>query len=503
MNFNERIHSIIHSEPQARAMEWKGRWWTRGQLAQFTAAFEDALSNRGIAADRGIAMAGRNRPTHCFAILSLQANARPISMLYAFQAAESLARDLTQTRFAVLVIDERDWSEPVRQAANDSGTVVIVLGASPDEGFRVIDPRIQAPAQAVHRLPGPGIEILSSGTTGLPKRLFHPINRLFRSLEGMPPSPDGKPELVMWPVSGIGGNMTLASAMIKGVPFILLERFTAEEAADAVKRHQLPALVLTPTMVRMLYDANIPPEDLASLKVIMGGSGPLDPDLQDKVEKRYRVPIIWAMGATEFCGTIIAWSPDLHRDYRQTKRGSAGKVLRGCRIRIVAQDSDEDLPTNEVGRLIVQVDAVGPDWIVTNDLARIDEDGFVFFTGRADSAIDRGGFKIVPEKLCEVLRAHPKVAEAAVVGIPDPRLGELPVAVVERKPGEQPQPAELEAHMRAHLAAPQIPVHFIIVDALPYTASTKVALGEVRAMVADIMAARAAGASPKVPTPPH
>lgn len=488
MDFNERIKSVLLSEPQARAMEWNGRWWTRGQLADFAAAFEDVLSRRDVSQNSGIAVAGRNRPTHCFAMLSLQAYARPISMLYAFQTPEALARDLSTTRFAVLVIDEQDWSEAARQAANASGTIVIVLGALPDDHFRVIDPQFRAPASAVHRLPGPGVEILSSGTTGLPKRLFHPINRLLRSLDGTPPTPGGRPELVMWPVSGIGGNMMLASAMIKQVPFVLLEKFTATDAADAIKRHQLPGIALTPTMVRMLYDADIPADDLSSLQAVYVGSGMLDPELQDKMEERYGVPIIMAMGATEFCGTIIAWSLDLHRQYSRSKRGSAGKVLPGCRVRITDQGTGEDLPVGEIGRLVVQVDVVGPDWMVTNDLARIDQDGFVFFSGRADGAISRGGFKIVPEKLCEILRAHPMVAEAAVVGIPDERLGEVPVAVVERKPGVRPKPAELEEHMRAHLASPQIPVRFIVVDALPYTASTKVALGDVRAMVAEIMA---------------
>ena len=484
MNFDERINSVMHSDPDARVMEWHGRWWTRGHLATFAAALEDVLTSRGIARDAGIAVAARNRPAHCFTILSLQANSRPISMLYAFQTPDSIARELSNTRFAALIIDEQDWSEAARQASNESGTLAIVLGALPDDGLGVVDPEVAVTAEAVHRLPGPGIEILSSGTTGLPKRLFHPINRLFRSLDGMPATPGGKPDIVSWPVSGIGGNMMLASAMIKEVPFVLLEKFTPEGAADAIKRHRLPVLVLTPTMLRMLYDADVPPDDLSSIEVIFGGSGPLDPDLQDKAEKRFGVPVIWAMGATEFCGTIIAWSLPLHREHGETKRGSAGKVLPGCRIRIVDQNSGDDLSLNEVGRLVVQVDAVGPDWMVTNDLARIDDDGFVFFTGRADGAIIRGGFKIVPEKLCEVLRAHPKVAEAAVVGVPDERLGEVPVAVIEPKRDQRPEPAELEAHMRAHLASPQIPVRFLIVDALPYTASTKVALGDVRAMVA-------------------
>lgn len=493
MNIGERIASIIRSQPDQPVMDWKGRWWTRGQLAAFDHMLEGALRIRGIEQDMGIAIAGRNRPTHCFALLSLQANERPISMLYAFQAAESLARDLASTRFAAVLIDEQDWTEPVAAAADASGTVAFVLGPLPDDGFRIVEPETPVGA-AAYRLPGPGIEILSSGTTGLPKRLFHPANRLFRSLDGKPPAPDAKPEALMWPLSGIGGNMTLATAMIRGVPFVLFEKFSPEEVAAAVKRHGLTSLSVTPTMVRMLYDADIPREDLASLTYIIGGAGPLDPDLHDRFEERYGVPLIWAMGATEFCGTIVAWNMDLRRDYWGTKRGSSGRTLPGCTVRIVDADATDpatagSLPVDAVGRMVVKVDAVGPEWIVTNDLARIDADGFIFLTGRADSAIIRGGFKIVPEKLCQVLRAHPDVAEAAVIGIDEPRLGQVPVAVIEPRAGRDPAPGALEAHMRAHLAAPQIPVRFFIVDRLPYTASTKVALGDVRKLVAQLMPA--------------
>lgn len=491
MNISEQIADILRTEPERPVMEWRGQWWTRGQLASFSKELETIFSRYGVTKDMAVALAGRNRPAHAFAHIALLAAARPISMLYAFQSAESLARDLISTRFAALVIDEQDWAEHLQAAASTSGTVAILLPSLPDQGLRVIEPPVRVSADAAYRLPETGIEILSSGTTGLPKRLFHPSSRLFRSLAGGFATPGEKPEIVMWPLSGIGGNVSLAAAMVKGVPFILLEKFTPQDVVDAIRRHELTWLPFTPTMVRMFYDADIPPEHLASIDAFMGGSGPLDPDLQDKFEARYGKPLIWAMGATEFCGTIIAWSIDLHHEFRQSKRGSAGRVLPGCQLRITEPDTGEVLPTAEVGRLEVQTDAVGPEWIITNDLARIDEDGFVFFTGRADGAINRGGFKIVPEKVCEILRLHPKVAEAAVVGVADERLGEVPVAVVEPKPGQDISSEELETHIRGHLPAPSIPVRFFIVDTLPYTASTKVAIGEVRKIVAEKMAAAA------------
>ncbi|CAN5283968.1 hypothetical protein BH10PSE13_BH10PSE13_14400 [soil metagenome] len=488
VDISKRIADIMESGPDEPVMEWQASWWTKGQLAAYSRNFEAALEDLSIDKGAAVAFAARNRPTHCFILLSLLANARPVSMLYAFQSAESLARDIRATRFAALVLDAQDWSEPVAQAADEAGTCVFILPPLPDQPPRIVRPQRQADAAAVHRTPGPGIEILSSGTTGMPKRIFHPSSILFRAIAGTVVTPSGKPEFVYWPLSGIGGTLHLAIAMVKGAPFIPFEKFVVADVVDAIKRYEITTMSLTPTMVRMIYDANVPAEDFASLTAFFGGSGPLDPDLQDKMEARYGKPVIWAMGATEFCGTIIAWSLDLHKEYSKTKRGSAGRLLPGCAMRIMDPETDTELPRGALGRADVRVDEVGPDWIRTNDLALIDEDGFVFFKGRADGAIIRGGFKIVPEKLCETLRLHPLVGEAAVVGVPDDRLGHVPVAVVEPKAGETPSVEILDAHMRAHLAAPQIPVRYFIVDRLPYTASTKVSLREVREMVSGWMA---------------
>lgn len=482
VKISDRVAEVIHSEPEKGVMEWHNQWFTRGQLSAFAKELDGVLQARGITVDKGIALAGRNRPSHCFASLTLLSTGRPISMLYAFQAAESLARDLTETRFAALIIDEQDFAPLVREAANRSGTTVIVLRPLPTDGFEVIDPDTPV-GDAAYSLPGAGIEILSSGTTGLPKRLFHPASRLFRVLEGKEPVAEGNPEMVMWPVSGIGGNMQLASAMIRGVGFTLIEKFDAHEIADAIERTGLNMFGVTPTMLRMFLDADIPPHKIKSLQQVIGGAGPLDPDLIDLFEARYGIPVLWAMGATEFCGTIISWSLDLYRKHWKEKRLSSGKALPGCSLRITDLETGEELPANATGRLEAKVDSIGPDWIVTNDIARIDEDGFVFFEGRADGAIVRGGFKIVPEKVCQVLRKHPDVAEAAVIGIPDERLGEVPVAVIEPRPGHEVDTASVDQHLRGHLASPQIPVRYIVVDKLAYTASTKVAVGEVRKMV--------------------
>jgi acyl-CoA synthetase (AMP-forming)/AMP-acid ligase II len=118
----------------------------------------------------------------------------------------------------------------------------------------------------------------------------------------------------------------------------------------------------------------------------------------------------------------------------------------------------------------------------TADLARIDADGFLYIVGRADQTIVRGGFKIHPEHVKAVLERHPAVSAAAVLGVPDARLGAVPVAVVEPLPGRALDRETLLAHAGGHLARYELPVRVRFVDSLPRTVSGKVDLSAARAL---------------------
>jgi acyl-CoA synthetase (AMP-forming)/AMP-acid ligase II len=132
-----------------------------------------------------------------------------------------------------------------------------------------------------------------------------------------------------------------------------------------------------------------------------------------------------------------------------------------------------------------QLEGGGEGWVRTTDLARLDAEGFLFLEGRADDAILRGGFKIAPGEVARALERHPAVREAAVVGLPDPRLGEVPAAAVELEPGaEAPGEEELLAFARERLAGYQVPVRIRVVQALPRTPSLKVSRPAVRELLA-------------------
>jgi acyl-coenzyme A synthetase/AMP-(fatty) acid ligase len=133
------------------------------------------------------------------------------------------------------------------------------------------------------------------------------------------------------------------------------------------------------------------------------------------------------------------------------------------------------LPPGQEGILEVMTPRIGDAWIRTSDLAVVDEDGFLFHRGRADGAIMRGGFKVLPETVERALLLHPAVAAAAVVGLADARLGQVPAVAIQAKRGsERPSASELEQHLRDHTFATHIPVAWQFVDDLPRTASLKI-----------------------------
>ena len=148
----------------------------------------------------------------------------------------------------------------------------------------------------------------------------------------------------------------------------------------------------------------------------------------------------------------------------------------GVRLQVVDEDGNV-VPTGQTGRLQVASPQVGSSaeaWVTTSDLAHLDDDGYLYLDGRADDVIIRGGFKIAPETVARALRTHPAVLDASVAGLPDTRLGQIPVAAVELRDGASPGPEELREHCRESLTPYEVPAEVFIVDELPRGAALKV-----------------------------
>ena len=495
------ISTVLTLDPQAVAVESSvGQSpWRWSELAAAATAIEDSLRRAGVEPEMPVGWVAHNRVAAVAAFISLVANGRMVVPLRPRQSSATLPRELTEQRLKAVIADADDWStEGAVSAARAAGSFGLTVTATPTLAVHVV-PDLAHPGSGPHRPPMPGyvLERLTSGTTGAPKRIPVLESVLLPSLRsGEQAAERGaasesealrlktSPAILLKPFSHAGGLFGLLLALYQARPMVLIEKFSPEEWAAAIAQYAPKAASLVPAMIQMVLQAGIPPESLRSLKAIRSGTAPLDTALQTEFETRYGIPILIDYGAAEFIGGVAGWTLADHRQFSNTKRGSVGRPRRDVQLKVTSTDGAHELPTGESGILHIKCDRFAPDWIRTNDLASIDPDGFVFLQGRADDAINRGGFKILPEEVAAVLRRYPGVRDAAVIGRPDARLGQVPIAAIEMAPQvPAPDPAQLEAFAREHLTAYMIPKEFHFVAALPRTASLKVSRPDLKVML--------------------
>jgi long-chain acyl-CoA synthetase len=332
------------------------------------------------------------------------------------------------------------------------------------------------------------VRMLTSGTTGPPKRIDLTYEMLARSVIGSEPERSASPTavrrgvaIVNAPMVHIGGVFRVLQCVCEARPFALLDRFEIKQWADAVRRHRPRAVSLVPAALRTVLHSDLTRDDLASIRAVTSGTAPLSAEDADAFTEKFGIPVLTSYAATEFGGGVAGWTLAGYQQYWQAKRGSVGRPSLGAQLRVV-DDDGAPLGPDQAGLLEVKPGQLGPsaEWMRTTDMARIDEDGFLWILGRADQAIIRGGFKVMPDDVRTALEHHPAVRGAAVVGRPDDRLGETPVAMVELRDAASADAAALVEFLRARLARYEIPTDIAIVDQLPRTPSGKADLRAVR-----------------------
>lgn len=333
----------------------------------------------------------------------------------------------------------------------------------------------------------PGIAIVSftSGTTGRPKpielqssaviRLMDTIIstvRKAREITERPPMPHVIPvSTSLW-----AGIYNVIFAVRTGSPALLMPKFDALEYARVVRKYQIASTVIPPAAITMLNDEPAI-ESLDPLKIVRSITAPLSPLQARRFYERFGVMVLNGYGQTEVGGEIVGWTA---RDFREhtDKLGAVGRPYEGVELRFGDKDvlwvrTAYTASLDPAGRLGDRLDGDG--FFRTGDIARLDEDGFLWIEGRESDMINRGGLKVFPAEVEEVLLLSDAVADAAVVGVPDARLGEVPTAFVVPPDGSEPPSADdLEQLCRQHLAPFKVPVAFEALEALPRSEVGKV-----------------------------
>jgi long-chain acyl-CoA synthetase len=337
----------------------------------------------------------------------------------------------------------------------------------------------------------------TSGTTGRPKAVllrhsgtltgFDAILDRLRATSSAATGAKRNPTPNLIPVSLAlwAGIYNTLFAFRVGAPVVLLERFTTRAFVETIKKLNIRSTVLAPAMINMLNDD---PEvtDLAPLRFVRSITAPLRKEEAERFYRQFGIPVLNSYGQTELGGEVVGWSASDVRTFGSSKLGSAGRPHGGIDIKI-RDPEGAVLEAGQPGEIWVSSPFVMrgyadsthsmdgrlvDGYLRTGDLGHLDSDGFLWVHGRETDLINRGGLKVSPEEVEEVLRSHPDVADACVAGVPDPRLGEVPYAwIVALKDFD---PNTLAEWCRQQLAPYKVPVGFSTIDEIPRSEIGKV-----------------------------
>lgn len=481
-SISDALGRLWLADDSAKMLERDGQWISWGRIRTLAEQLDDRLSAAGCAAGGRVAVVLGNRMESVAALIAILRADRTLVTISPLQPVGRLSTDLVATNASFVLAPGGLWSADLfTSAVNELGAAAWSL----DEGALV--QRSEWSDEPFPGDPTVAVEMLTSGTTGAPKRI--PLSRvqLEASLsaalrhnhrpDGSERAPlTGKAGLVILPIVHIGGLWGLLQNLVTARPFVLFERFTLAAWRSAVAEHRPVLVSLPPPALRAVLDSDITREELSSVRAVNVGTSPADPVVVDAFYEKFGIAVLIVYGATEFSGAVAGWTL---RDFRarwSEKRGSVGRPFPGVRLQ-VTDDEGQVLSAGQTGRLQVSSpQAGGPvdGWVTTSDLAHLDEDGYLYIDGRADDVIVRGGFKVMPDTVIRALRSHPAVHDAAVAGLADTRLGQIPVAAAELLSGASVTPEELRVHCRSSLTPYEVPAEIHIVDALPRGAALKV-----------------------------
>lgn len=478
---SQRICDVFSLQPDAPALEYEDQWLSWRQLADIAGMVGTFIHEHADGPQAQIGMLLRNRPAQVAAFLGVLVAGGTVVVINPSRGDERTKADLSTLRLPLVI------GEP-----GDVVTLATTVGAAtvasiPDPAEPVLTAVGMHHPDADVR-PGVAVRMLTSGTTGPPKRVDLTYDMLAHSVMGpehdRPPPPTQLRRgvaIINSPLVHIGGVFRVLQCVVEARPFVLLERFQLDRWAEAVRKHRPRAVSLVPAALRIVLHSDLRREDLQSIRAVTSGTAPLSADDADAFTAKFGIPVLTSYAATEFGGGVASWTLADYQKYWQVKRGSVGRATLGSQMRVVADDGTP-LGSDQVGLLEVKPGQLGPatDWLRTTDVARIDADGFLWIVGRADQAIIRGGFKVMPDDVRIALETHPAVAAAAVVGQPDARLGETPVAMVELRTARSTDAAALRDYLRNRLAAYEIPTEIAVVEEIPRTPSGKADLSAIR-----------------------
>lgn len=454
-----------------------------------TARLASVLRERGVGRGDRVGLYLPSTPLMAVAFWACQRlGAIPAPVSAMFRHAE-LRKIIAHTQMKAIVADASTW--PYFSAIRDEFPALAhCLVADPAAGPADLGALMAAASATFEDEPVDPRDVaclfFTSGTTGSPKGTAQTHFSIVSTLRDMMVSHRNRfgREVYVCAVplfTNFGLNVTLNLCLYGGGSIVLHERWDTRRVLADIALHRATYFGGTPTMyVYIVNEYEQASHDLTSLRVCTTGGSPVPQPVIERFEALSGARVTQVYGSTETCGQNV-----MEPTAGVRKRGSAGLPVGSSRIRVVDDDGRE-VATGQIGEIIIGGDCVAAGYWQdeaatreaftaegwrSGDLGYVDEDGYLFIVDRKKDVIIAGGHNVYPLEVETVLYRHPAVAMCAVVGVPDPSKGEIPVAVVVLHPGSGAAAAELDAHCRENLAAYKVPRAIEFIDDMPVEAA--------------------------------
>ena len=498
MRYSARVNLVTLGEENVRtcgeyvSLIFEGRELTNVDQQRSANRVANALARRGVGPGDRVVVMLPNCPEvlqSYTAIARLGAVVVPVVFLL---GPAEVGHILTHSGAGVLITSpDLAW-----KAEGWDGTIVLVGGEAP--GALAWDTIVPAESDAfatVDRRPDDlAVVLYTAGTTGQPKGVALSHANLVsnaRSAASLYELDRAEWSLAVLPLSHSYGLTLMNAGNILGTRAVLLRWFNPELVLETIQRYHVQQMAGVPTM--FVYLLNYPEAerfDTSSMKLWGSGAAPLPVEIVAPFESKFGGRLLEGYGLTEAAPVVSA-----HRYSGERRLGSVGQPIPGVEVAI-CDDDDRRMPPGEVGEVCVSgpnvmlgyylmpeetAKTVRGGWLHTGDMGRVDADGFLYIVERKKDLIIRGGFNIYPREVEDVLYAHPAVAETAVVGVPDPLMGEDVLAFVVTKAGAIATAEALIAFCQERLAKYKCPKDVRFVDTLPKSPIGKILRKELRA----------------------
>ncbi|WP_078589085.1 MULTISPECIES: long-chain-fatty-acid--CoA ligase [Streptomyces] len=487
--------------PKDEALVEDDRRWTWSDLADRVSRLAAALAEDGMRSGDRFASLDKNSTTTVEATLAAARNGYAHVIVNWRLAPDELAYILADAQAGVLFVGAEfvPQLEEIRSRLPEL-TKVVVVGGDADEYEHYL-----ASAQPVQRTHQPApddcvLQLYTSGTTGFPKGAMLTHRSLeahcITAVEAFHLTRDSV-NMVAMPLCHVGGSSWSLLSIYTGARTVIVRAVVPADVLEQIGRERVTHAFFVPTIFEYLLAApELDSADLSSLRCLVYGGAPMPPPLMRRCLDRFRQDFYQAYGMTEASGAVCVLEPAAHRDPDRTHLlASAGRPVKGVQVKVVNPVTEQEVRTGQTGEFWIRSDQVmvgywrKPDadgdsfhdgWLHTGDAGYQDEAGYLFVRGRVKEMIISGGENIYPVEVERVLAQHPAVAEACVIGVPDPTYGEAVKAVVTTAPDAVLDEGKLIAFCREHLAAYKCPKSVDVVRELPRTATGKVLKRELR-----------------------